>query len=376
MNNVLVNSALMSGDWQKGNQAKYGFVPTAESVVELEMKLIDFSQITSGTKITLCDFTGGEGEQLYLMHEYVKSCDLTPISYYNEITQTRYDIAKSKYGHIENFNLLNCDFFNIKLRYQNGKRLRKDCVAIIRNNPPYMSIERYGKNVRAEEVFYLDNTLYNCEGGVHIFELRLNQLLGQNLMSKILFRYEDVQVFKFPEKEYKSFQQVCVIGKKKVRASINEELLAYWQDKLFREDILSLDEVTGPVITLDDKDMSNLKIPNLYRDGSINEITLTKGLEQVIDSLFESEKNHDTFRIDILKEKPIIEVGVGHLASQLASGRYNGLMGDVLIRGGSNKVTDIIQTDDDDKTTTEEIEVIKPFIEITNKSGDIIYKDY
>lgn len=375
MNNI--KTSLQSGDWQKGNNAKYGFFPTPLEVVKMEMDLIDFSLISSDLPITLADFTGGEGEQLSYMHEYIAKMGLTPTSYYNEITKARYEIALERYGKTEKFHLLNTDFFYMKLRHKQGKTYSRSCIAILRNNPPYIWLERHGESIRAEDLFFTENTPYNIDNGIQIFELPIHQLISQaTLLKKIFYRYENVHILKFPKKYFNNYKQVVVIGQKKKQNSNDIELAELWLERLKEGDIKSIDEVTSPIITLTEKDIRKIKPVNVFRDGRIDEITLTQGLNVILSDLLEAEQKQDSIVLEALIEKPIIEKLPGHIASELASGKYDGLMGNVLIRGGSNKVIEIVEVDEGDKTITEEIEVMKPFIEITNKNGDIIFKDY
>ena len=51
-------------------------------------------------------------------------------------------------------------------------------------------------------------------------------------------------------------------------------------------------------------------------------------------------------------------------------------MGNLLIKGGANKIIETEVIKEEGKETTVQTEVLKPYIEITNKNGDIIYKDF
>ena len=120
--------------WQhKNNDANRGFFPTPLEVVKMEMDLIDFSEIEKDGELTICDLTGGDGEQLKEMYDYLIKKELNPMAYYNEVTKERYNIALDKFKDIGSFNLINADFFNLKVRNTNSKK----AFTIIRNNPPY-----------------------------------------------------------------------------------------------------------------------------------------------------------------------------------------------------------------------------------------------
>lgn len=373
-----IRTALMSGDWQKGNEAKYGFVPTSLSVVEMEMKLIDYSQLSRGADLNICDFTGGEGDQLHAMYQFLSGIGLNPHAYYNEITSQRYETAAERYGKLPNFHLLNTDFFYLRCKYKNGRSYKDSNFAIIRNNPPYMNMEKGGKSIRSEDLFFCDNSKYNVPGGIHIFEIRRGQLVGQEqLLRKICFRYENVQCFKFPKEEYKAFQQIVLIGVKKAMNSYDADKADRMKALLEVGQIPYLDEVKQPVIILTDKALRNAQEINMFRDGRVNDETLTNGLDQVLAGLLRTEKYNDPIRqrVQRLDDKPIIERLIGHRALELTAGKFNGVQGGVLVEGGSHKVIETQVEDEGDKMVTTEVEVIKPYIEITNATGDIIFKD-
>lgn len=375
----MVKETYQNGWQQKNNNGKYGFFPTPLEVVNMEMSLIDFSSVPKDLPISICDFTGGTGEQLYTMHKYIKAIDLNPVSYYNEITRERYEKALELYGEVENMNFLNTDFFYMRCRFKNGNSQTKDNIAIVRNNPPYTWLEVRGQNIRAEDIFFIDNTTYNCQGGIQIFELPIHQLIEQpNLLRKIFYRYENVNIFRFPEEIFKNYKQVVVMGVKKKDFTNDIALADTWLERLRNNAIESLDEIAGtPIYFLTEKAVKKCKEINIFRDGRVNDNTLTNGLNEVLDSLLEKElqKEKSHLKIMALKETPIIEKLIGHRAVELNAGAFNGIMGNVLVEGGSYKKIHKIETTDGDKDITEEIEIISPYIEITNKSGDIIFKD-
>lgn len=359
----------------KNNDACRGFFPTSLDVVRMEMELIDLSEIEEGSELTICDLTGGEGDQLKHMYDYIKEKNLLPIAYYNEVTNERYDKAVEKYGHLENFNLLKADFFNLKIRNINNS---KKVFTIIRNNPPYTWMEWKGLNIRAEDLFFIKNAEYNVEEGIHIFELPMYQLLEQKtLLKKIMFRYEDVNILKFPEEEFKKFNQVVVIGRKKHVDKNDSELAEKWEEKIMSDNIPYLDKVEKPVIKLTRKAVAKTIPIKLFRDGKVTDLTLTNGFNAVLDELLEASVTK-YLKVDLEKEKkiPIIEQTPGHIALDLYSGEYNGLLRNVLVKGGVKKVVKTIVENEKDKKTTIEIENLLPFIEITSANGTSIVKEY
>lgn len=358
----------------KSNDANRGFFPTSLDVVKMEMNLIDFSEIEEGSQLNICDLTGGEGDQLKVMYDHIKEKGLVPIAYYNEVTNVRYNIAVERYKNLENFHLLKADFFNLKIRNKNSQK----AFTIIRNNPPYSWMDFKGLNVRAEDIFFTRNAEFNVAGGIQIFELPLHQLIEQkNLLKKILFRYENVHIFRFPEKEFKKFKQVCVIGVKKAYNSSGIELADMWKEKLINNDIPSLDEVYKPVIKLSQKAINTTFPIVVYRDGKVTDDTLTNGFNSCfLDLIKDVRFNKDRVTIKKVKKIPIIEQTPGHIALDLYSGEYDGLLGNVLVKGGVKKEIKTIVEKQKNTTITTDIEVVYPFIEITSANGKTLIKEY
>lgn len=358
----------------KTNDANRGFFPTSLDVVKMEMNLINFSGIKEGSELTICDLTGGEGEQLKTMYDYLLEKKLNPIAYYNEVTKERYNIALEQFKNTENFNLINADFFNLKARNQNNKKV----FTIIRNNPPYTWMDWKGLNIRAEDIFFTRNAEFNVEGGIQIFELPIHQLIEQkSLIRKIFFRYDNVHIFKFPEEEFKKFKQVCVIGNRKKNNSSDNELAEIWREKLKTESILCLNEVNKPVVELTQRAVDRTLPIILYRDGKVTEETLTSGFNAVYKELLnEVIKESKNDGIDKEKKIPIIEQLPGHIALDIYSGQYDGLIGDVLVKGGVKKGVKKITEREENKTVTTEIEVVYPFVEITSANGDTLIKEH
>lgn len=363
----------MNSERQWGNEGKLGFFPTARAVVDMEMRLIDFSEI-EGSDITLniSDLSGGEGEQLNWMHQYLQKNNIKAEAYYNELAKERYEDGMLKYPY---FNGTNTDIFELRIANKSNRNLNKKVFSIIRNNPPYIWLNKADRNVRAELEFFIKNSLFDISGGIHIFELPIHQLLGiNNLISIINYRYE-MRIFKFPKGEFEKFKQVVVICKKRHIAMQDKERVEQIKVDLEKDNIPYLDEVDTPVFKAYYNDFKKTPPINLFRNGRVTDETLFSGLNQVIDELIDADKK-DSQVISCERGKPIIELMPGHISQILASGGYNGVMGNLLVKGGSNKVIEIRKEIEDDKKITTEVEVLKPYLELTNKRGDILYRNF
>lgn len=369
-----VKERLMSSERQWGNQGKFGFVPTSKEIVDLELGLIDFSEIEQNNfPFNICDLSGGNGDQLNWVKEYLANKNINTSCYYNEISEIRYKECSKKYPYM---NTLNEDFFDLRIGNKENKVLNKKVFSLIRNNPPYMYIEKNGCNVRAEQEFFIKNSLHDIDGGIHIFELPIHQLLGiENLLSIITFRYK-IFIAKFPEKEYERYKQVVVLCQKKEKFSRDKEFVEMIKENLRNDNIPFLDKIEGPIFKLKLSEMKKAKEINIFRQNKITDSTMRAGLDNVIDNLINAEIKKNKMVVGSNLNKPIIELLPGNISQLLASGRYDDIMGNLLIKGGANKIIETEVIEEEGKETTVETEVLKPYIEITNKNGDIIYKDF
>jgi hypothetical protein len=354
----------------KNNEANAGYFPTEEKVVQAEMGLIDFTEISRDTKLVIADLTGGEGTQLYSMYNYLKEKQYfhNVTAYYNELMTSRYEIAVERYGTNNDFNLLNSEMTEgIRLYNGTGRNKSKAVVSILRNNPPYIWLEKGKGVIRSEEVFFDANTPYHIAGGILIFEVPLNQLIRQpSLMRKILFKYTNVNIFKFPQEEFKKFNQVVIIGERKKYDFSEYSLAEEWLQRLKNGSILFLDEVEEPVVTLSEKSLLKARTENvIFRDNEVNDITLSNALFDGLDMLLENDKRSDKNLLRVDKEQtPIIEELAGHISNKLASGAFNGMLGNFLVKGGCEKDIHTSCSEEDDKLLTVEKEVIKPYVSV------------
>lgn len=355
----------------KTNEANRGFFPTDLEVVKMEMDLIDFSEVDKEDSINICDLSAGTGEQLACMQDYLLQRGVNTQAYYNEVTRERFNIAKEKYSGKENLNLLLSDFFNIKVKTQFSKK----AFTVIRNNPPYGYSDNLGKNVRLEDMFFMRNAELQVDFGIQIFELPIHQLIeNKQLIRKIFYRYENISIWMFPEQHFDK-KQICVIGSKKRENSNDIELAEEWRQRLVSKNIPTLGENDKPVIKLDKRAVRNTLPIELYRDGKVSNETLTNGFDAVFGTLLEeSTKKQD--KSDLKLKTPLIEQLPGHIALDIYSGQYDGIIGDVLVKGGVNKYTETTVEKDGDKEITTEIEKLAPFIEITSSNGTSFIREH
>jgi hypothetical protein len=360
----------------QGNDAKYGYYPTELSIVEREMNLIRFDDLQDDSIIPICDFTGGTGEQLETMYQMLLQKGLRPKAYYNEITLERFKEAKATYGDLSDFYLCNTNLFSLKCRNKDGRKYDAKTMVVIRNNPPYGDESTHSGTRRLEEKFFLENHKYLVDGGIHILEVPYTTLINYpSFLRKIFYRYKGVEILDFPETKYK---QVVVIGVKKRNGYNDNELADEWLEKIKAKQLKNLRDIEGPLFNLEQKTIKKAKEVTVYRDGRVNEETLTNGLFSIFNELQEREKREDPIekKIQVVgDETAIVERGIGHRALELASGKFNKVCGDVLIYGYADKKIETTVEIEGDKEITTETEKIVSGIEVTNKYGKVIRKE-
>lgn len=371
-----VNERFMSGSQQKGNQAKFGFIETNLEIVEMELNLIDFSDL-EGLEINICDLSGGEGNQINFTKEYLEKNNLKPKAYYNEIHEERYNLCKSKF---EDLNCLNSDFFNLKVGRKESNKFKKDLITLVRNNPPYMYIERNNRTVRAEVEFIAKNTDFNAAGGIQIIEIPKHQLEEIPSLLKFLCKMYEIYIYKFPEEIYKKYSQIAIIGKKKEKPFLDENIYNEIKFNLENDLIPYLSNENKKIFKIRREDVENVGNIEIFRDKTITDETLFNGLNDVISELINVDKKNTIRNYNTEKLIPLIEPLAGHISQLLAAGRFDGINGNFLIRGGARKMveckTDIEHTEKGTKKTETQTEVLKPFLEITNSRGEILRKDF
>jgi len=361
----------------QGNDAKYGYYPTDLSIVEREMNLIKFDDLKDDSIVPICDFTGGTGEQLNAMYQMLLQKGLRPKAYYNEITLERFKEAKATYGDLSDFYLCNTNLFSLKCRNKTGRKYDAKTMVVVRNNPPYGNEKTVTGTKRMEEKFFLENHKYLVDGGIHILEVPYTTLKNNpSFLRKIFYRYKGVEILDFPETDYK---QVVVIGVKKRNGYNDNELADEWLEKIKLGQLKNLKDIEGPLFNLEQKTIKKAKEVNVYRDGRVNEETLTNGLFNVLDDLQKKEKREDPIEKNIQvidgDDTAIVERGIGHRALELASGKFNKICGDVLIYGyADKKIVTTVELEGETEITTETEKIISG-IEVTNKYGSVIRKE-
>lgn len=134
------------------SQAKGGFYPTPPKEMALAIARL---QVEAGSTVNLLDPCAGEGLALKQMADHIKKLGARPVSYGNELENTRANIAKKHLDHV------------LKGGYE-VMRMTSKSVSCIYLNPPY----DYRNGTRLEKIFLRDLTApdkYLQDGGLLMF---------------------------------------------------------------------------------------------------------------------------------------------------------------------------------------------------------------
>ena len=366
----------MSSTRQTGNQGRLGFFETNDEIAMMEYNLIDFSAAREKS-INIGDFTGGTGRPLKLLHDHLLSLGAMPKTYYNELDKGRYNEAMEKYE--KEFSMLrNLDVTKMRIGTHNGKvTLNTKNFSVIRDNPPYYGTDDSdGIHTRLEREIIFRNSDCLVTGGIHLIELPIHIALDN--LKMLCNRYQVTCIAKFPEEVYKKFKQVVLFCKLKKSKGSNLKLEKIYKEMIEEDELPYLDELEEPVIKITGGAIGKGGTINYFRDPQTNITTLQNGFNQVSGLLANEFRSKHKVVSFVEGKTPPMSLSSGHISTLLMAGYYDGILGDLLVRGGTNKIIKEIKSTDD-KTgvvTVEHLEVFRPFIDITNKNGDAYYKEF
>jgi hypothetical protein len=306
------------------SQAKGGYFPTPPAEMALALKRL---QVEDGSTVNLLDPCAGEGLALKQMADHVRQLGARPVTYGNELEDTRADKAKKHLDHV------------LKGGYE-VMRMTNKSVSCMYLNPPY----DWRNGVRLEKIFLRDLTApdkYLQDGGLLIFCIPQETL--KDCANLLATRFEQLQVYRFTDENYLAYRQVMVFGYRRTGRGGPETIEA--RKKL--EDLA----VGGPgaLPVLDEPDGIKYLVP-----PAAKEVTLFRGSyhdpkEIALDvdnspawETFEDLLMPPTARRDCRLEAPfILPPKEMMIAVAIVSGAAGGNMGgDHLLVGMTKKVQD------------------------------------
>lgn len=279
---------------------KMGYYPTPSRVVEQIKSFLLFPSAPFAALDPCC------GEGLALAH---LASGTQAFTYGVELDQHRAGEAETRIQ-----NVLKCGIEETRIGHQS--------CSILFLNPPYDEAIREEdaetKTERQEKAFLQMTVPYQVPGGVLVYiipQTRLNRGVARLLAS----RFENIQVFRFPDPEYDDFKQVVVFGVRKVENCLHEQLAVKLQNIPNRKlkplpETLTAQYPVPPSPPL-----------KLFRSTVIDPEELEKQMEQ---SPLWRKLHAMTARNDLQVPRPPLPLHSGHLGLLLAAGKLDGVVGE------------------------------------------------
>lgn len=327
---------------------KMGYYPAPSRVVDHIRSFLSFP----AEPFSVLDPCCGEGlalEQLVLG---------TPaITYGVELDQHRAEAAQSSIQ-----NVLKCGIEETRIAHQS--------CSLLFLNPPYDEAiceeDAETKTERQEKAFLRLTVPYFVPGGVLVYiipQTRLNRGITRLLAS----RFENIQIFRFPDPEYDDFGQVVVFGVRKAGNTLDEALALKLQNVPDRK-LKPLPEAatahysvpaTGPL--------------KLFRSTVIHPEELARQMAQ---SPLWRKLHAMTTRNDLQVPRPPLPLHSGHLGLLLAAGKLDGVVGEGVerhvVKGKVTKVVSKVEEYKGDILEQRELDRYVVSIKILNRNGQIL----
>jgi hypothetical protein len=326
---------------------KMGYYPTPSRVVEQIRKCLSFPR----EPFTVLDPCCGEG--IALAQLVVGTQALT---YGVELDEYRADAAQ---GRVQN--LLKCGIEETRIAHQS--------CSLLFLNPPYDEATREEdadtKTERQEKAFLRMTVPYLVPGGVLVYiipQTRLNRGIARLLAS----RFEQIDVFRFPDPEYDDFRQVVVFGVRKTDSFLDEGLALKLQNVPNRKVKPLSETATTPYAV---PPAGPLK---LFRSTVIEPEALAKQMAQ---SPLWRRLHAMTTRSELKLPRPPLPLHSGHLGLLLAAGKLDGVVGEGsdrhVVKGKVTKVVSKVDEYKGDVMEQRELDRYVVSIKILNCNGEI-----
>jgi len=308
-------------------QAKMGYYPTPDRVTRLISGILTRNPRGS---VRILDPCAGEGTALKYIGDILQA-----ETYGIELDEDRGTKATEK--------LYNC----LITDYQTT-RISNKAFSMLYLNPPYdWAVKDDDSESERYERTFLRNTLkYLMPRGILVY-LIPHRRLDKNIAGILAYRFSNIKVLRFPEKEYADFKQLVILGELKTKPEMDYEEAQHLTD-------VGHGKVIVPYL---DNANCNYTVPAasfvknfIFRAIKINpeelekELCILKKINQMVQPLSMSEKM-----------KPIMPLRTGHLVQLLACGMMNGIVRDnngnnpLIIKGITRKEVETNTEYDDGK---------------------------
>jgi len=242
-------------------------------------------------------------------------------------------------------------------------------------NPPYDWAARdddIERSERYERTFLRDCAGYLCKGGILVYLIPQRRLDG-HIARMLSYRFENIKIFRFPEKEYQSFKQVVIFGVVKKKPDKDDSTADYLKKCGKSEtDVGYLPK--EPPFTYEVPILTS-KAKFIFRSKEIDQKELAEEIQE--HGLFEQFREMTTPLMMGEKIRPVMPLRHGHLAQILACGLMNGVVWDknksnpLLVKGITTKEVKHTVEVHGDREKHIETDQIKILINAFNRMGEM-----
>lgn len=280
-------------------QKKMGYYPTPDSVVCLIRTRLDMSL----GKFVALDPCCGKGIALRDLLNRTQG-----VGYGVELNELFIPEAKS-------------NLYKVARGGYESARITNSGFSLLYLNPPYdtQAGTETEKGMRKEYIFLKDTVKYLKKGGVLVYIIPQERLKG-NIPKLLAYRFRNIQVYKFPEAEYKAFGQIVLFGILKEQASTDKQEVERLNALSEEPDLPELSEASIPEYEVPLSE----EVP-LFRSGLLNNDEVLEGIDR--SSLRKKIKSLTQDEETVIDARPVTEPHKGHQAMLLAAGYGNGVMG-------------------------------------------------
>ena len=325
---------------------KMGYYPTPLSVVERVKSFIEFPE----DNVNLLDPCCGEGLALKRLKG-----DVNATTYGIELDECRAERAKSNLDYV------------IKGSYEDA-RISNNAFSCLFLNPPYdWDIANVGERSERKEKTFLKGTLRYLQPSGLIIYIIPQKRLSDDIAKVLSYRFDDFNVFRFPDEEYEEFKQIVLFGSKKHEPLLNDleyERLRVIPHKDLRE------------IPFSDKPIYSLPASgqvHLFRSSLVDEKELER---EMGDSMLWRKIKQNAEMVNDNLGRPPLPLHKGHLGLLLANGCLDGVVGEGkhrhIVRGKVEKVISRYEEYEGDTLIERDVESYRVSIKILKKDGEIL----
>jgi tRNA1(Val) A37 N6-methylase TrmN6 len=336
-------------------QAKMGYYPTPEDVTPI---IANYLKRQREGLIRILDPCAGMGTAVRYMGDILQA-----ETYGVEIDLERGNQAKER--------LTWC----LVTDYQNT-RISHGAFSLLWLNPAYDWAIRDSEietSERYERTFLRDCVCYLRSKGILVYLIPQRRLDGQ-IARMLSYRFEQISVYRFPEKAYKAYRQLVIFGVLKNRPEKDDTKAEYLKNCGNQSISLPYLPMDPPMIY--EVPLSLVRADFVFRSKDIDPQELEEEIRR--HGLFDQVRDMTTPLRMAEKIRPIMPLRHGHLAQILACGLMNGIVWDkekknpLLIKGITKKeVKHAVEVEGNCEKHIE-TDLIKITIHAFNRRGELL----